>query len=475
MLDFHQDLYNERFQGEGFPDWAVQDDGLPASPQLGFPANYLVMPALWRAFDHFWDNAPGPGGVGLQDRYAEAFRVVAERFRGDPSVMGYDIFNEPWPGSGYLSCIPLGCPAFDAKLTAFSRRVAAAIRRADRDGLVWYEPHVLFNNGVDTHMGEVDPRAGFSFHDYCLGEGPNPSQAGDAVQRAFCGPFDRLVWENASRRADEFGDPLMLSEFGATNDLGVIGGMADRADAAFASWQYWHYCQCADPTTAGVGGTQELVIDLTKPPTGANVRGDKLDTLARAYPQAIAGTPRRLRFDAATRRLELSFTTARTGGGAFAFGADTQVFVPRRRYPGGYDVRVEGAEPLSAPGAQELRLRTCAGRGRVTLTLAPGSGRRTADCRAPRRPPARLRLSVSPRTAVAGRSTRFVLRVTVRSGRRVRGIRGARIRFAGRLLRTDRAGRARIRLTLRRAGRVRARATRSGARPASATVRVRRR
>src|SRR5882757_7290912 len=27
LLDFHQDLYNERFQGEGWPDWAVQDDG----------------------------------------------------------------------------------------------------------------------------------------------------------------------------------------------------------------------------------------------------------------------------------------------------------------------------------------------------------------------------------------------------------------------------------------------------------------
>src|SRR5512133_3017284 len=30
LLDFHQDLYNERFQGEGWPDWAVLDDGLPA-------------------------------------------------------------------------------------------------------------------------------------------------------------------------------------------------------------------------------------------------------------------------------------------------------------------------------------------------------------------------------------------------------------------------------------------------------------
>src|SRR5207247_2621805 len=46
LLDFHQDLYNERFQGEGWPDWAVSDDGLPAQPALGFPYNYLFMPAL---------------------------------------------------------------------------------------------------------------------------------------------------------------------------------------------------------------------------------------------------------------------------------------------------------------------------------------------------------------------------------------------------------------------------------------------
>ena len=54
------------------------DDGMPAEPKNGFPANYLAMPALSRAYDHFWANDPGPGGVGLQDRYAAACRHVAE-------------------------------------------------------------------------------------------------------------------------------------------------------------------------------------------------------------------------------------------------------------------------------------------------------------------------------------------------------------------------------------------------------------
>ncbi|MHB8693534.1 MAG: hypothetical protein ACYDHH_20035 [Solirubrobacteraceae bacterium] len=40
LLDFHQDLYNEAFQGEGAPDWAVQSAGLP-NLRLGFPGNYL--------------------------------------------------------------------------------------------------------------------------------------------------------------------------------------------------------------------------------------------------------------------------------------------------------------------------------------------------------------------------------------------------------------------------------------------------
>jgi len=68
LLDFHQDQYNQLFQGEGFPGWSVQDDGLPPEPQLGFGADYIGMPALQRAFDHFWENSAGPGGVGLQDR-----------------------------------------------------------------------------------------------------------------------------------------------------------------------------------------------------------------------------------------------------------------------------------------------------------------------------------------------------------------------------------------------------------------------
>lgn len=375
QLDFHQDLYNERFQGEGFPDWAVQDDGLPAQPQTGFPGNYLLMPALNRAFDHFWANDPGPGGVGLQDRFAAAWGYVAQRFRSEPALMGYDILNEPWPGSAYPTCTnPIGCPVFDqGPLAGLTRRVMDAIRAKDSRNIVWYEPNVIFNNGSDTHHPDTgDPRAGFSFHYYCLPAGvipgvslPNPPR--DDV----CEVQEDLVLENAERHIGKTGDAQLISEFGATDDLALIETVVDSADEARMNWQYWHYCECADPTTSGVGGVQSLVPDPSKPPTGDNVKVDKLKVLARPFPRSVAGTPGAWDFDPATRKFTLRYATESPAGGRLPREVLTEVFVPRLHYPGGYDVQVRGARMVSRPGAQSLLLRRDRSAGEVTLRLAP--------------------------------------------------------------------------------------------------------
>ncbi len=57
------------------------DDGLPAEPLAGFPGTYITSPGLNRAFDNFWANDAGPGGVGLQGRYAAAWARVAAELR----------------------------------------------------------------------------------------------------------------------------------------------------------------------------------------------------------------------------------------------------------------------------------------------------------------------------------------------------------------------------------------------------------
>jgi len=390
QLDLHQDMYNERFQGEGWPDWAVQDDGLPNSPQLGFPTNYFGMPALIHAFDHFWANDTGPGAIGLQDRYATAWAHIAARFARARHTLGFDLMNEPWPGTPWINCFTVaGCPEFDIGVMGpFYRRVLAQIRSAVRRKLVWYEPNVLFNFGADTSIpGLGDRSAGFSFHVYCT-----PGLAVAPYDTAGCDALDDHVLSNADKRAQATGDALLLSEFGATDDLATIQLNVQQADRHMVSWQYWHYCECLDPTTAG-SGVQAIVVDPSQPPAWSNVKREKVDVLSEPYPQLVAGTPRSYGFDPTTQTFRLSYSTEGPGGKRFAprlrkrtkravKARGTEIFLGRGHYPKGYRVSVEGGAIVSTPRATLLRVIACAHRRQVTVTVGPpDSGvRKHVDC-----------------------------------------------------------------------------------------------
>lgn len=102
FLDMHQDLYGEQF-ADGAPGWATLCDGAihDASGSVWSDA-YLNSQAVQTAFDRFWANAPAPDGIGLREHYARAWRHVAERFGAFGCVVGYDIMNEPFPGSAAM-------------------------------------------------------------------------------------------------------------------------------------------------------------------------------------------------------------------------------------------------------------------------------------------------------------------------------------------------------------------------------------
>jgi endoglycosylceramidase len=355
LLDFHQDMYNERFNGQGAPDWAVQDDGIRAWPDIGFPGNYAVMRALWRAYDHFWANDPGPGGVGLQDRYAAAWRHVAERFSDEQAVFGYDIFNEPFPGSAAVRCVrPGGHPAFDRRLSEFSKRMLTAIRQVDDRRLVFYEPNVLFDYGAATHHGDLaDPAVGFSFHAYSIAASPGMPHLPARLQDLASRWQEQRVFDLAERHSKTAGTALLLSEFGATDDLHAVERAADLADLNMVSWQYWAYWNrdpCCERPEEG------LIRDLSRPPSGSNLKEAKLDVLARPYPRAVAGTPRFFSFHRDSGAFELAYSTRAPDGQAVAAGSETEVLLPERHYPRGYAIGASGAQVVSRPDEPILRL-----------------------------------------------------------------------------------------------------------------------
>ncbi len=384
LLDFHQDMYNETFQGEGFPDWSVQDDGLPHQPQRGFSQNYFVMAALWRAYDHLWENSPGPGGVGLADRYAQAWRHVALRFRSNPTVLGYELMNEPFPGSTWQSCAALsGCPAFDATLTDFTKRVAASIRTVDRRTLIWYEPNAAFDFGPDTTMGSIgDPLAGFSFHDYCF----EFAASGSANS---CSNLGDLVVANAIKHSRQTGDALLMTEWGDP-DYSLMSAMVKRDDENMVPWLEWSYCPCHDPT--GAASKTAVVRDPAKPPTGANRNSAGLAIFVEPYPQLISGTPLSWGFDPAARRFTFKYSTVRASGSSrFAPGSLTEIAAPAMVYGGRYAARIMGGAVVSRRGASRLVIAACRGARTITVIVSPSRRARTRGSCRPSSVPAGLR------------------------------------------------------------------------------------
>lgn len=363
LIDMHQDMYNEEFEGEGAPDWAVEDEG-KENPHFGFSGNYEFNPALNAAMDNFWADSPGPEGIGLQDYFAGAWRYLASQLAGTSGIMGYEIWNEPWPGTEWETCAALAkrarpepCKTFDAKLDAMNARVAAAIREVDATTPVYYEPSVLFDFGAPTATtSPAVSNVGFAFHDYCLTPSPSGCES------------EAVGFANAIEHVKKTKDALLLTEFGASDYEGDLTGMVSRADADMVPWLEWSYCTCEDPTGSPNEG---IVQEASSPPSGENLDAGTLDDLVEPYPQLISGTPVAWHYDRRTRVFWMAYTPKRVSGGRFAEGAATEIALPSLVYPAGYTVSVSGATVSSAAGAPILVLAQQGKPTAISVTVSP--------------------------------------------------------------------------------------------------------
>ncbi|MEO6794719.1 MAG: cellulase family glycosylhydrolase [Mycobacterium sp.] len=363
ILDMHQDLYNEQFGGEGAPDWATDGGGL-WNPDAGFPANYFLNPAENHAWDAFWGNAKAPDGVGLLNHYAQTWQAVAHYFKGDPNVGGYEIMNEPWPGTTWLGSL-FGNPYFEGQqLTPFYNQVDAAIRSVDPNKTVFFEPTTLVGSlPMQTQLGSVeDPNSVYSFHNYCITTSLIPDAS------FGCDLNADIVLGFASAYAQEHNIPALMTEFGATNTIPTITAGINSANQHLIGWTEWAYSG-NDITSASPDG-QALVLDPSKPPIGDNVNFDKLDALAQPYPQLISGTPTSWSFSNGTFAFSYS-TDHADGSGSFGAGAQTTISVPPGQYPNGYSVSVTGGHVTSMSGASVLTINSDAGASAVTVTVTP--------------------------------------------------------------------------------------------------------
>ena len=271
LLDMHQDIYSAndgKSVGDGAPSWAAITDGAkPRMPIFVWADGYFFGRWVHNSFDHFWNN-DFVRGVGLQDRYCDLWKMLAKRYGNSPALFGYDLMNEPFPGSmsrrmflrlvtnvakavmfnkkidrkrmvtslfkgdtpSILDCIggnvirdvmenidALSAEFDIKKYSPFLNKTAAAIREVTDNGIIMIEQSYLCNSGIRqsvppiTVNGKREPLQCFGPHSYdIMVDTPLYKYANADRVKAFFGEM-----KNTQLRLNV---PVIVGEWGGCSD-----------------------------------------------------------------------------------------------------------------------------------------------------------------------------------------------------------------------------------------------------------------
>jgi hypothetical protein len=199
VLDMHQYLWAPCLGGLGIPDWAVPN--CPSTP----PTNIAEQEAdIQVAAAAFWDSPT------LQADFATVWATVVKAVGAPSFLLGYDILNEPPPGT-------FPPEVFESSVLApFYREIGTRIRAIDPGSLLFVEPSILNGlvNGVSEFLGPIGlPDVVYEPHQY----GAVSFNADTSVSVAdLAGPEQFLPDLTIDRAvAQRMGAALWLGEWGA--------------------------------------------------------------------------------------------------------------------------------------------------------------------------------------------------------------------------------------------------------------------
>ncbi|KHN94741.1 Glycoside hydrolase, superfamily [Metarhizium album ARSEF 1941] len=347
LVDLHQDVLARQLCGHGVPDWFVKKDWVSGWKRYPFPLKLRPFPvdrdgfpspaslcnsvdwalsytsvAVADAFGRLYSNHDGLG-----DAFAAYWKQLALVYADAPNVVGFNLMNEPWVGDHWADPTLL-LPGFgDRKnLEGLWNRATREIRAVDKHTLIWFEGATLdilsgFNN---VPLGDGS-KAVHSYHYY------KPPQLGSI----------HATLKNRRKDNERLRTAGVLTEFafwmGDDEHMKNLADALSATDANMVSWIGWAYENLYN------GSSGQPHPQLAK-------------HYSRAYPAAVAGTPRGFSFDEDAAIFKLQFTADPT------IAAPTEIILPSSTFPRGYSVQVspQGSLLQHARGNRTLALFTSA-------------------------------------------------------------------------------------------------------------------
>lgn len=281
----------------------VNRNGLPSPESLcdtvDWSLSYTSV-ALGNAFGRLYNNYDGLG-----DAFAAYWKKLASEYVKSTNVVGYNLLNEPWVGDTWADPTLLIPGVADHKvLEGLWNRATKQIRTIDNDTLIWFEGATLdvlsgYNN---VPLGDGS-KSVHSFHYY------SPPQPG---------PISTTL-KNRRKDNERLRTAGVLTELtfwmGDDKQMQDLADAMSATDANMVSWIGWAYENLYNGTSG------QPYPELAK-------------HYSRAYPAAVAGTPKSFSFSERSATFKLQFTSDPN------IDAPTEIILPPSTFPNGYRVQV---------------------------------------------------------------------------------------------------------------------------------------
>mmetsp|Transcript_32558 Transcript_32558/g.54897 ORF Transcript_32558/g.54897 Transcript_32558/m.54897 type:complete len:600 (+) Transcript_32558:3-1802(+) len=366
ILDMHQDVLSENFCGEGAPNWVVQLADLPDGATFpapknentsytedpdnvaadGFPLRSDCSKSGWASYYSTYDCSYTFEQLYTNPQLVKAWSgfwsYLAKAFKGDETVLGYELINEPWAGDVFNKpSLYIPGVADRERLQPVYDQLVRAIRAIDEETLVFFAA-VTWDDVVPAGFtaapggGSEADRSVFAYHYY------EPPQARD--EHYFSTRLQDAQRLQVGSMLTEFERPRNSDPDAAGAERDPFFDTATAADRNLQSWAMWELKTfCKESNDSIASDSQNAAFGSCKTGYGesnylwdsaGNVNPIVAKKLARTYPLAVAGNTTSMVFHATTRLLTTGTTSTSTSTSsssvAAAAAADATVPYPLR-------------------------------------------------------------------------------------------------------------------------------------------------